>query len=78
MPITIFHTESGATEKWLEVNDDGTATYYERAFALRKLFGGMEPYKRNMTAAEAKSDWISYADDISEASLTVASRPARP
>jgi hypothetical protein len=78
MPIIIFHTECGSIEKWLEVNDDGTVSYYERAFASRKLFGGMEPHKRNMTAAEAKSDWMFYADDIGEASLTIASRPYRP
>jgi hypothetical protein len=29
MPITIFHTENGRTETWLEVNDDGSVAYYE-------------------------------------------------
>jgi len=77
MPITIFHTETGNTEKWLEVNDDGTVSYYERPFGLRTLFGGMEPRRRNMTAEEAKSDWTFYANDIDAASLTMAVRPRR-
>ena len=37
MPITIFHTETGSTEKWLEVNDDGTVSYYERLFRLKDV-----------------------------------------
>ena len=75
MPITIFHTENGSTEKRLEVNDDGTVTYYERV--LRTLPDETEPRKRNMTVEEAKSDWSSYANDIDEASLAIASRQGR-
>ena len=77
MPITIFHTNSGSTEKWLEVNDDGTVTYYERMFAVGEFPTGMEPRKRSMTSEEAKSDWNCYADDIDEASAKIALRLAR-
>jgi hypothetical protein len=77
MPITIFHTETGSTEKWLEVNDDGTVSYYERLFDLRTLLGEIEPRQRNMTVEEAKSDWAFYANDIDEATSTMALRPGR-
>jgi hypothetical protein len=77
MPITIFHTENGSTEKRLDVNDDGTVTYYERIFGLSTLPGETEPRKRNMTAEQAKSDWSFYAKDIDEASWAIASRRGR-
>jgi hypothetical protein len=77
MPITIFHTENGSTETWLEVNDDGTVTYYEENSGLRMLRCGIEPRNRVMTAEEAKSDWNSYASDIDEASAAIASTRMR-
>jgi hypothetical protein len=77
MPITIFHTENGSTETWLEVNDDGTVTYYEENSGRKMLRRGIEPRNRVMTTEEAKSDWTSYARDIDEASSAIASRRDR-
>ena len=78
MPITVFHTENGRTETWLEVNDDGTVTYFEENSGRRMLRRGIEPRNRVMTAEEAKLDWTSYASDIAEASAAIASRKGRP
>jgi ribosomal protein L24E len=77
MPITIFHTENGSTETWLEVNDDGTVTYYEENSGRKMLRRGIEPRNRVMTTQEAKSDWTSYARDIDETSSAIASRRDR-
>jgi len=74
MPITIFHTENGRTETWLEVNDDGTVTYYEENSGRRLLLRGIEPRSRVMTVEEAKLDWTSDAKDIDEAAVAIASR----
>jgi len=73
MHMTIFHIENGGTEKWLEVNLDGSATYYEKN---RGVPVGRENAlrKRNMTAEEAKSDWPPYASSIDEALLMIAAR----
>jgi hypothetical protein len=76
MPITIFHTENGSTETWLEVNEDGTLTYYEENSGRKMLRRGIEPRNRFMTAEEAKSDWTSYASEIDEAVSVMASRKA--
>jgi ribosomal protein L24E len=67
MPINIFHTDDGRTEAWLEVNDDGTVTYYEENSGRRMLRRGIEPRNRVMTVEEAKLDWTSHARDIDEA-----------
>lgn len=77
MPITIFHTENGRTETWLEVNDDGTVTYYEENSGRRMLLRGIEPRSRVMTVEEAKSDWTSDAKDIDEAAAAIASKGRR-
>jgi len=77
MPITIFHTENGSTETWLEVNDDGTVTYYEENSGRKMLRRGIEPRNRVVTTQEATSDWTSYARDIDEASSAIASRRDR-
>ena len=72
MPITIFHTENGSTETWLEVNDDGSVTYYEENSGLRMSRHGSEPRNRVMTGEEAKADWTSHASDIAQALATIA------
>ena len=77
MPITIFHTENGSTETWLEVNNDGTVTYYEENSGPKMLRRGIEPRNRVMTREEAKLDWTSYASDIDEASSVMAARRDR-
>jgi hypothetical protein len=78
MSVTIFHSENDSTETWLEVNDDGTVTYYEENSGLKMLRCGVEPRNRVMTAEEAKSDWAPYASEIDEASAAIASRKGRP
>lgn len=77
MPITIFHTENGRTETWLEVNDDGTVTYYEENSGRRMLLRGIEPRSRVMTVEEAKLDWTSDAKDIDKAAAAIASKGRR-
>lgn len=72
MPTTIFHTDDGRIEPWLEVNANGTVTYFEENSGQRMLRRGIEPRSRVMTADEAKLDWISYADEIAEAVATIA------
>jgi ribosomal protein L24E len=74
MPTTIFHTDDGRIETWLEVNPNGTVTYFEENSGQRMLRRGREPRNRVMTADEAKLDWISYASEIAEAVATIASR----
>ena len=77
MSITIFHTQDGSTETWLEVNDDGTVTYYEENSGLKMSRLGIEPRSRVMTGEEAKADWTSYANDIAQALAAVASKNGR-
>jgi hypothetical protein len=77
MPITIFHAANERTETWLEVNDDGTVTYYEENSGLRMMRRGIEPRNRVMTGDEAKADWASYANDIAEALAAIACRNNR-
>jgi hypothetical protein len=74
MPITIFHTDSGSTETWLQVNDDGTATYYEENSGVRMSRRGIQPRNRVMTGEEAIADWTSYASDIARALAALASK----
>jgi hypothetical protein len=74
MPTTIFHTDDGRIETWLEVNANGTVTYFEENSGQRMLRRGIEPRHRVMTADEAKLDWISYANEIAEAVATIACR----
>jgi hypothetical protein len=73
MPVTIFHTDDGRAETWLEVNDDGTVTYYEENSGQRMLRLGIEPRNRIMTVDEAKLDWAAYAKDLEEAAAALAS-----
>jgi hypothetical protein len=61
MSVMIFHTDSGSTETWLQVNDDGTVTYHEENSGVRMMRRGIEPRNRIMTGEEAKADWTSYA-----------------
>lgn len=67
MTITIFHTESGATEKWLQVNEDETATYHVEKTGWPMMRGGTKPQDTHYTVEEAKSEWKSYANDIDAA-----------
>jgi hypothetical protein len=77
MPITIFHTDNGSTETWLEVNDDGTVTYREEDSDPRMARRGIEPRNRVMSGEEAKADWASYADDIARALAEIATQQSR-
>ena len=77
MSITIFHTENGSTESWLQVNDDGTVTYYEENSGLKMSRRGIEPRSRVMTGEEAKADWTSYASDIIQALAAIAFKNGR-
>ena len=47
MTRKIFHTENGATETWLEANDDGTVTYFRRGIEARKTKYNMAGIFRN-------------------------------
>jgi hypothetical protein len=60
MPITIFHGESGSTESWLDVNDDGTVNYHTENSAWRMARRGNESSDSNMTPEQAKELWPSY------------------
>ena len=78
MPISIFHTDSGSAETWLEVNDDGSVTYYEENSGVRMLRRGIQPRNRVMTGEEAKADWTCYASDIAQALAAIGSKNGRP
>jgi len=74
MPINIFHIDSGSTETWLQVNDDGTVLYCEENSGRRMLRRGIEHRERVMTVDEAKLDWNFYAGDIVAASAAISSK----
>jgi len=78
MSVMIFHTDSGSTETWLQVNDDGTVTYYEENSGLRMMRRGIEHRHRVMTGEEAKADWTFYAGDIAQALAEIALKKAPP
>jgi hypothetical protein len=67
MPITIFHRESGSTESWLDVNDDGTVTYHTENSGWRMARRGNESSDSNMTPEQAKERWPSCASKIDDA-----------
>ena len=78
MSITIFHTDSGSTETWLQVNDDGSVTYHEENSGSKMSCREIEPGNRVMTGEEAKADWASYANEIAQAVAAIASKKGRP
>ena len=69
----IFSSESGATETWLVVNDDGSVTFVTENSGWRMARRGMERKESSMTAEEAKERWPSYAEKI-DAALTILAR----
>ena len=73
MGIEIFRHESGATETWLVVNDDGPVTYVTENTGWRMARRGMERTESSMTAKEAKERWSSYTENFDEA-LAIVSR----
>ncbi len=77
MPTTIFHTESGNTESWLEVNDDGTITYHKENAGWRMAHRGIDASEKIITAEEAKKRWPTYANAINEA-LAVVDKTSDP
>ncbi|MDX8432844.1 hypothetical protein RFN25_05275 [Mesorhizobium abyssinicae] len=72
MPVTIFQFESGNTEWWLTVNDDGTVTYVSENAGWRMARRGMERSESTMSAEEAKARWFTYASDIDKALQQIA------
>ena len=70
MGIEIFRRESGATETWLVVNDDESATYVTENISWRMARRGMERQESSMTAEDAKERWSSYGEKI-DAALTI-------
>lgn len=73
MVITIFHTESGSTEEWLQVNDDCTVTHHVEASGW-SMRGGLRPREEIMSADEAKAKWASFANEIERAIEKIAGR----
>tara|TARA_R110002049_G_scaffold20717_8_gene75937 strand:- start:2118 stop:2345 length:228 start_codon:yes stop_codon:yes gene_type:complete len=67
MPVTIFHRESGAEEKWLTLNDDESVTYDVDRTGWPLMRKGSDPKVEKMTVDEAKARWPSYADRIDAA-----------
>jgi hypothetical protein len=67
MAIEIFHTENGATETWLQVNDDLTVTYHTEKSGWPMMRAGLQPRDTQYTVAAAKKEWSSYAKDIDAA-----------
>ncbi|BCG85132.1 hypothetical protein MesoLj113c_12420 [Mesorhizobium sp. 113-3-9] len=76
MPVTIFQFESGNTESWLTVNDDGTVTYVSENAGWRMARRGMERSESTMSAEEAKERWHTYASDIDKALQEIAATKA--
>lgn len=67
MPVTIFHTESGNTEAWLEVCDDGRVWHHRENSGWTMARRGQEPKDHYYTPEEAKERWARYADKIDAA-----------
>ena len=74
MSIEIFHTESGNTEAWLQVNDDGTVTYHSENSGWTMMRRGIEGSDRKMSAEQAKQAWRGYAAEIDKALATIAAK----
>lgn len=64
---TIFHTESGSTDEWLEVNDDGSLTHHVENAGWKMIRKGIGGSDKHYTAEEAKAKWPHYASKIDEA-----------
>ena len=62
--MSLCNRESGATEKWLQVNEDETVTYHTEKTGWPMMRGGIKPQDTHYTVEEAKLKWTSYAKDI--------------
>ena len=69
----IFHSESGSTEEWLDVNADGTATYHEENSGWTLIWNGVAGSDSVMSWNHAKAKWPSFADKIDVAIASLAS-----
>jgi len=65
--ITIFRSETGSTETWLQVNKNETVTYHTENSGWRMSRRGIEPKEEVMSIDEAKKQWASYAAEIDAA-----------
>lgn len=67
MPIEIHSFESGNTEYWIVLNNDGTITYHEENAGWTAARRGAEPSDDTMTVDEAKKRWPQHAGKIDRA-----------
>ena len=74
--IEIFRRKSGATDTWLVINDDDSATHVTENSGWRTDRRGMEKKESSMTVKEAKQRWSSYAEHIDEVLATFARKHA--
>lgn len=76
MPKTIYQFESGNTETWIVVNDDGTVTYHKENAGWRMSRRGAEERERVLSADEAKARWPDRAKDIDAAIAELKAKPS--
>jgi len=60
--MRVFQSDTGDVEEWLDVNEDGSTTYYVRNPESR--FPG---HGEKITWADAKARWPSYVEKIDAA-----------
>ena len=64
MSINIFYHQDDSREEWLEINNDGSATYTREADGLPLIHRGPRRKEQIMTADEAKRRFPDHTQEI--------------
>ncbi len=64
MSINIFYHHENDQEEWLDINQDGSATYTREADGLPLIHKGPRRREQLMTADEAKRRFPDHSEDI--------------
>ncbi len=64
MSIRIFYHQNNTREEWLDINDDGGATYIYENDCYRFVRRGPEREEQKMTADEAKRRFPGHSKEI--------------
>ena len=64
MSINIFYHRDETREEWLDINNDGSATYTREAEGLPLIHKGPRRKEQVMTAVEAKRRFPNHSEEI--------------
>ncbi len=74
MSINIFYHQDKATEEWLDINGDGSATLTRQTDGIRFVNRGPQRKEKTMTADEAKRRFPAHTEEIDLALAQLAAK----